>query len=174
MIQKYAFIHRLLHWLIAIGIIGLLAVGLYMTGLEKDDPQRFDLYSLHKSFGVTVLGLAVLRLLSLGLTYIPPMPEGLKLIEKILAHTVHGLLYIAMFAMPLSGIFMSNAAGYSVKLFSIELPRVVEKNSTIGSIAHEIHEYGAWVLIALISLHVLGALKHKFIDKENDVLPRML
>lgn len=174
MVQKYALIHRVLHWLIAIGIIGLLAVGLYMTGLDKDDPSRGELYGLHKSFGVTILGLAVLRLISRAITFIPPMPKGLKLLEKGLAHMVHALLYIAMFAMPVSGIAMSQAAGYPVKWFGIQLPTLLEKNQQIGGIAHEIHEYGGYVLIGLIALHFLGAMKHRFFDKENDVLPRMI
>lgn len=171
--DRYSLLHRLLHWLIAIGIIGLIAVGLYMTGLEKDDPNRFEIYSLHKSIGVTVLGLVILRLISRAITYIPPLPAALNVLEKCLAKAVHFALYVGMLAMPISGIIMSNSAGYAVKWFSIELPRFVEKNDIYGKIAHEIHEVGGYVLIALISLHVLGALKHRFFDRKNDVLHRM-
>ncbi len=175
-LQKYALIHRLLHWLIALGIIGLVTLGLYMSGLESGHPDRLELYMLHKSLGVTVLGLAVLRLISRALTYIPAMPNGLMGVEKLLAKTVHALLYVAMFAMPVSGIVMSNAAGYEVKWFGYALPRVTEKAAKLGEFAHESHELGGYILIALISLHVLGALKHRFIDrnKDNDVLSRML
>jgi cytochrome b561 len=159
----------------ALMIIGLLAVGFFMTSLGEDDPLRFDLYMLHKSFGVTILALLVIRLLSKCFSYMPALPKQLLWIEKALAKTVHAFLYIVMIAMPLSGIVMSNGAGYVVSWFGFELPLLINKSPEVSKLARQYHEWIAYGFIALISLHVLGALKHRFFDsKDKDVLSRML
>jgi cytochrome b561 len=62
-----------------------------------------------------------------------------------------------------------------VKFFGVVLQDFIIKNKDIGEISHEIHEVAPYVLLAVIGLHVAGALKHRFIDsRENDVLGAML
>jgi cytochrome b561 len=165
--DKYPLIIRVLHWLMAALIIGLLTVGLIMTGMDRSDPLRNQLYSLHKSFGVTVLVLAVLRLalrLRLG---IPALPQAIKALERLFAHLGHMGLYFFMLVIPLSGIVMSNSYGYGVSWFGLELPHIVGVDKERGHFAADAHELLAYALIGLISLHVLGALKHYVRERIN-------
>lgn len=165
--DKYPRNMRILHWLMAIMIIGLLVCGLIMGELPRDNPLRDQIYFLHKSFGVAVLLLAALRFIIRLFSYIPPLPEMIPAIEQKLAHLGHLGLYFFMFAMPISGILMSNGYGYAVPFFGLELPKVIEPNRDTGQLAREAHEYMAFALIGLIGLHVLGALKHAVKERIN-------
>jgi len=174
--DKYHISLRIVHWLMAVMILGLIVLGWFMQGLDKDVSYRNDLYGLHKSFGVTVLFLVVLRVALRISTVIPPLPETLpKFIRKV-AHLVHHIIYLFIFAVPISGYMMSNMFGYGVSWFGISLPKLFSPNKEIGGLAHEAHAILPYMLLALVTLHVAGAIKHKFFekDKRNDVLKRML
>lgn len=174
-LDKYPIIMRVLHWFMGLTIIGLLAVGLYMEGLEKEDPIKDTLYYWHKAFGCLILILFFVRILVRQLSKVPPLPKGIKKIEKLAAHGAHIALYLLILLVPLSGYLMSNSYGYGVNMFGIDMPVLFEKDYDIGKLARQWHGWFAYAIIAVILAHVGGALKHKFFDKkENDVLNRML
>jgi len=173
---KYHISSRILHWFMAILILGLLALGIYMADfLPEDAPSKFQIYDLHKSFGVMVLILIFIRIFNRLLHPAPALPQGLPAIEKFASHAVHVALYALMLAVPLSGYLMSNTYGFPVHFFTIEMPNLVAAKPEIGMYFAKTHKYAAYALIAAIGLHVAGALKHRFFDRpENDVLNRML
>lgn len=173
--EKYGAVAISFHWVIAILVIAMLAVGLIMTEMDPS-PQMFKIYALHKSVGILVLTLAVLRVIW---RLSNPHPSSLpthKAWEKFLAKLVHVLLYAALFIMPLSGWIMSSAKGFPVNLFGIEgltLPDLVKPDKDTAELAGEIHEVAAYSLIAAIALHFGGAMKHHVIDRDG-TLRRML
>src|SRR5450830_777899 len=183
----------ILHWLIGLGIIFMLALGWYMCDLPKEGAKTavFDLFdlglyhwqlaepasprtfyfNLHKSIGVTVLALVALRILW-RITHKPPeMLESHKPWEKKLAHATHHTLYFLMIAMPLSGLIMTIYSKYGPSWFGIKLIAGLDDNAKRETFV-QIHEFLALVFAVVIVLHVLGALKHKFIDKD-DTLKRI-
>jgi cytochrome b561 len=173
----YGLVSKLLHWLIALVVLTLIGVGMYMTELDKDAPARAQIYGLHKAFGVTVLGLVVLRVLWLKLSSAPALPAGFKDWERILSKTVKVLLYILMLLTPVAGYLMSNAAGKPISWFGVfEMPALLTENEQWQEILGELHEVFAFSMLGLVGLHVAGALKHRFVDKDPslDVLKRML
>lgn len=171
--KTYGTLAKSLHWLIGLLIIGMLAVGLYMVGLPVS-PDKFKLYGLHKSIGITVLALVALRLIWKWINESPLLPDALTLWEKRLAKLGHFALYILMFAMPLSGWAMSSAAGLPVSVFGLfTLPDLVAPDKTLKANLQQVHETLAWALMAMIGLHVLAALLHHFYYKDK-VLLRML
>ena len=174
--MKYAISSRIIHWLMAAIIIFLLGLGIYMADfLSKDATNRMEIYSLHKSLGVMALALIFVRIINRFINKPPALPDSLPKIEKITAHLVHIALYLLMIIIPLSGYLMSNAAGYPVGFFGIEMPFLLERNFNLAPIFHKTHKFAAYFMIATLSLHILGALKHRFFDKkENDVLKRMV
>lgn len=175
-VQKYALSSRILHWTMAAVIIFLLGLGIYMAEfLNKESPNRMEIYNLHKSLGVLVLLLVAVRIINRFIKKAPALPKNMVKIEKIASHIVHAALYILMILVPLSGYLMSNSFGYPVHFFTFEMPFLIGTNFEIGKIFAETHEISAYTLLALIALHFLGALKHRFFDKpENDVLKRMV
>lgn len=170
--NTYGLIARFFHWAIASLILGLICVGFYMTSLAYS-PEKIALYGTHKSFGLLVLWLVGLRLIWRQFSKPPSDDLGHEFWEKILAGIAHFFLYIAMIGMPLTGWLMSSAGEYPVPFFGIEMPDLVGKDPSLARVMNAAHEIIAFILIAVIGLHALGALKHHFIDKD-DTLKRMI
>jgi cytochrome b561 len=175
--RRYSPVAMALHWLLALGILGLFAVGLYMADLPFS-PWRLKLYNWHKWAGVTILALSALRLLW-RFTHRPPaLPE--KVLRSMPSwqtrayHATHHLLYVLFFAVPLIGWAYSSAAGFPIVWFGqLQLPDLLSKNKEIADLIKPVHGYAAWALVALASLHMAAALKHHFIDRDG-LLNRML
>ncbi len=164
---------QLLHWVMALMIIGMLALGIYMDGLALS-PTKLELYGLHKSIGVTVLGLAVVRFICRFIFPHPPLPAGLPGWQRLAARLSHTGLYLLIFAMPITGWLMSSGAGFPVSWFGIAtLPDLIASNKDAKEWFGELHEILAFALMGLIGVHVLAALQHQFILKDG-LLTRML
>lgn len=167
----YHFFSKLTHWSSALIILGLLFLGFYMTSLAFSD-FKLDLYLWHKSFGLLVLVLLVLRLFFVTVFKKPKPLSSHSAFERFLARLVHYVLYGALLLMPLSGWVMSSAGDYTVQFFGLHLQDIVQKDEALFERAKRFHEFLSFALIAAISLHVLGALKHHFIDRD-ETLKRM-
>ncbi len=171
--HRYDGIAQLLHWVIA----GLIVTQFVLANLAEDAPstmQKLAMFTRHKSFGMTVLMLAVVRLLW-RLAHTPPaLPVGMKNCERILAKLTHVVFYVLLFAMPLSGWFMSSARGFTVSWFGLfSWPDLIAKNQDTFELLKAVHEALATTLFFVAILHILAALKHHFWNKD-DVLKRML
>lgn len=170
---RYGSVTKTFHWGMAVLVLTMLALGLCMGGVE-DLASKLALYNLHKSLGATVLFLALCRLGWHVYSRRPPLAESLKPLEKAAARTVHALMYVFMIGMPLSGWLMSSAAGRPVSVFGLfTLPDLVEQDKAVAGLMHDVHGVAAYGFMAAICLHVAGAVKHHFIDKDI-TLKRML
>lgn len=170
--HNFGVVSIILHWLMAILIVCMIAVGLYMTDLPKS-PEKFQFYGWHKEFGILILMLAIVRL-TWRLRNITPTLEASPRWEMITARTVHWAFYFFMFANPLTGWMMSSSAGVSVSFFGLfTLPNLVSPSKTGQALFATIHQYLAFTLIAILCLHTAAALKHHFINKDS-ILRRML
>ena len=164
---------KLLHWLMALMIFGLLGLGFYMQDLPLS-PQKLQLYSWHKWAGVTVFFLALLRLVWRATHQPPALPGHMSTLERWGAKLGHFALYALMVAIPLSGWLMSSAKGFQTVYFGVlPIPDLIEKNKELGHLLAEVHETLSWLFIILLVGHIAAALKHHFIDKD-DILIRML
>jgi cytochrome b561 len=175
--DRYGLISRLLHWLMALLILAMIGLGAYMADLDKADPLRPQLFSLHKAVGITLLALAVLRILWILGSRPPVLPAVLQPWEVALSKATMGLLYVLMLATPVAGYLMTNAAGKPVSYFGLfDIPALIPKNHDVQEFLGEVHEFFAFSILALVGLHVAGAIKHRLADKnpEADVLKRML
>jgi cytochrome b561 len=160
-----------LHWLLAVALLGSWSVGFYMSGLPFS-PARLKLYNWHKWAGITILLLSALRL-AWRLTHRPPPDGPMPRWQARAAHAAHGLLYGLFFAVPLAGWAYSSAAGFPVVWFGVlPLPDLVSPNRELADTLKQVHQLLAYLLAATVLLHVAGALKHQFIDKDG-LLSRM-
>ncbi len=174
--QHWGIVTKTLHWLMAIMIIGLLAAGFIMEGLENSNPLKFQIYQIHKSFGLTIMVLAALRLIWRFTGETPPLPAGTPAWQVASAHASHVSLYGLMVLMPLSGYVMTSAStlGIPTKYFGLfTVPHLIERNADLSSTASEVHEIVAFAFIAVLSIHILAAIKHVLIDGDG-VFARML
>jgi cytochrome b561 len=177
--SSYHRVSKLLHWLMALCILGMIALGYFMEDF-KPVSFRIDAYQFHKSLGITLLALTLFRIVW-RLTHRPPaLPATMKPIEKLGANVSHIGFYVLMLAMPLSGWIMVSASGKYPTIFfwlfnmpHLPMPEGVDVKA-LRKLAYEIHEITTtWLALGLLSVHVVAALKHHYIDRDT-VLVRML
>ena len=172
--QRYSLPAIVLHWLIAILIVGAFVLGLVMTDIPGLTPAKIRYVSWHKWAGVTVLGLAALRLLWRLGHRPPPLPTGMPAWQQQAAHALHWLLYLLISAVPMSGYAFSLAAGVPVKYLGIvALPVLFDASPVLKPVLRSVHYWLDMTLAALVALHVAAALKHQFVDRDG-VVRRML
>ena len=163
---------RLIHWVSALVVLGLLSVGFLMTDLEVS-PQKLAIYGLHKSIGMSVLGLVILRIIWRGFNKPLEHLSTHAPWERALAKFIHVLLYVGLIGMPLSGWVMSSAGDFPNSYFGLfEFPDFVSKDKALFALSKSIHELCAFALIAAVGLHFLGAVKHHIMDRD-ETLTRM-
>lgn len=175
---RYVLVHRLLHWLIAVLVIGLLTGGLtFMILGYEGTVDAFgnditnSLYTYHKTFGILVLALMLLRVLLRWAFPPPPYPVALTAFERLASRSVHGLFYLLLIAMPIIGWAATAAGGYPVQFFNLELPGLIAKDKALSEALFQLHGAIGLLLIALIALHVAGALRHW--RRQDGVMRRM-
>jgi len=161
------------HWLMAILLFGLLALGFYMHDLPLS-PQKLQLYSWHKWAGVTAFLLVWLRMFW-RVTHRPPaLPATMPKLMQFSAHAGHLMLYALMIVIPLSGWLMSSAKGFQTVWFGVlPIPDLIGKNKELGDLLALVHKSLNLLFVAVIISHVGAALKHHIIDKD-EILTRML
>jgi cytochrome b561 len=173
---RYTFgsLTKFFHWTVGIIIIAMLILGLTMTRVS-DKSLHLKLFAIHISLGLTVLILIIFRVLWALINQTPRYPDTMPAWEQTAAHLAHYVLYFLILTMPLSGWIMATASGKTPifwGLFSAPFPGI-HKSQYITGICHYIHRYAAYTLIAVLVIHVLSALKHHYLAKDN-ILKRML
>ncbi|MCG5249421.1 cytochrome b [Methylorubrum extorquens] len=179
--RRYTVVAILLHWTSALCVLALIGMGLTMTHAGLAPMRQFQLYQWHKSVGITVLALTVLRVLW-RLTHRPPAhPAGMPAREHRAAGAAHGLLYLLLVGLPLTGWAVVSLSPFNIPTVlyglvpwpHLPLAWLVPDKAAAEGVLKLVHAYGAWLLTALLTLHVAAALRHHLILRD-DVLRRML
>ena len=158
-----------LHWLMAALLIGLVASGLYMTGLPDVgfDTRKIVLILYHKEFGILALALALLRLAWRAGNALPALVENLPDWQQVLARLVHLCFYALMLALPASGWLMSSAGGFPVSFLGLfELPDLIPVSDDLFHGLIAIHKWLGYSLAALTLVHAGAALRHHFLLRD--------
>ena len=163
---------KVFHWV----IVALLAVQLPLGWLMPDihrGMQPGDAMVLHISIGMTVLVLIVLRFLW-RLSH-PVAPEStLPGWQRLSSELVHWLLYLVVLSTTLTGWMFASIRGWTIRLFwAVPLPPLVAEGSSVGRAIGPWHDTLPWILVGLIAVHVLAALVHLFVYRDQ-VMHRML
>lgn len=170
--DHFGFIAIFFHWIMALLLIGLVTLGLYMTSLPIGI-QKLQLYGYHKEFGMLALCLVMLRI-AWRIGNVLPSLTSLNPFDRYAARAVHFAFYLLMIAMPITGWLVTSAAGMPVSFFGLfVIPTLIAPNDGQRILFESVHECLAYTLIVLFCLHVLAALKHHFINKD-DILRRMI
>ncbi|QKR99600.1 cytochrome b [Sphingomonas sp. CL5.1] len=177
-IERYPPALRLLHWVRALLVLGLIAAGWTMTRMSDAQVARYgDLYPWHKSFGLLVLMIVLVQLAIRARARLPEPPAALPRHEAMLSRVVHRTMYALLVVVPVMGYSMSSTYTHSdgVPFFGLPVPELLPKNDHWFAVFQWLHRVLAYTLLGLVALHVGGALKHRFLDRDRraDVLPRM-
>jgi len=169
--NRYSIVSLILHWLIAALVLTQV---LLITAHEAGDAQRIFI-NLHKSVGISILLLTVGRIAWRLANPAIPLPTRHPAWQRLLARITHVLFYVVLIVIPLTGWMASSATGRDISwfgLFNWPLLPIGGGRETAGLLM-DVHGLVVKGLYVLIALHVLGALKHHFIDRDN-VLHRMI
>lgn len=168
---RYTRVAVLLHWAIAALIVANLLVGFFHEDFDK--PVRGALMGFHKSTGITILALSLARL-AWRLTHRPPAYDAaMKPWEARLARLTHIVFYAMLIALPLSGWLLSSTGSRPIGawygLFGIgKLPAPAGTHD----LWEQSHGVLGYLMLALLVLHVAGALKHHF-EGHRQMIRRM-
>jgi cytochrome b561 len=193
--KRYGSVAMTLHWVIALAIMFMFALGLYMVDLPNVDPnnpnaiaEKFALFQLHKSIGLTILGASVLRLLWRLVNVVPELPAHMGAFERFAAHATHILFYALMIVVPVLGWMMVSASPLEIptlyfndiNLIVPHLPvmewpvvRDLGDAKAAEDVLKEAHELMAYAMMGLLALHIAAAMYHALI-KNDTVLSRMV
>ncbi|HEY2926642.1 cytochrome b [Piscinibacter sp.] len=172
---SYGVVAALFHWVMAVLVIALAAVGLYMVSLPDAgfDTRKITLILYHKQFGVLALLLVGLRWSWRLANVIPELVDHLPDWQKVVARFVHLSFYGLMFALPFTGWLMSSAAGIPVTFFGLfTLPDLAPRDDSLFRGFVEIHKWLGYLIVLCIVVHVGAALRHHFVFRD-DTLRRM-
>ena len=177
---RYGVVAVTLHWLIAVAVIGLYVVGSIMEDM-KPSLQQFELYQLHKSFGISVLLLTAIRLVWRIANPQPGLPPGMPGWQRLAAKATHWGFYALLLAAPLAGWAMVSASSLNIPtvifgLFTlphIEIIAASPDKQALEGLFTNLHELAADGLLVLFIAHVGAALYHH-IKLRDSVLLKML
>jgi cytochrome b561/polyisoprenoid-binding protein YceI len=179
--RRYSTVAIVLHWLIAAAIVLQIILAWRMDG--QPTPERFAVFQLHKSVGITILLFSLIRLGWRLANPPPPLPANLPRWEAVLSKIVHVGFYVVMIGMPLTGWLTVSTSRIAVPtlLYGIipwpHVPVVSDLAPGAKHLWNQIgggaHETGAWLIYGLLALHVAGALKHQLFSRDEAILGRM-
>jgi len=171
--RAYGLVAQSLHWAVVVGI-SLQFIWAWRIDESESIRQQFALVNQHKSIGMTVLALVLVRLAWRAFNRPPPLPGHMRRWQRLAASATHWLLYAVILLMPLTGWAYSSAAGYGAEFFGlIEIPGFVPDSEALEEIFEQLHEALAVAIAVLVAVHVLAALRHQFLLKD-DLIKRML
>lgn len=173
-IERYGLVTKLLHWTIAVLILGLIWLGWYMVDLTYFDRWYNESLSWHRSLGLTVLTLAVALILWKRVSPSPQLPGSISGFQRRAASAMHHLLLTLMVLIPITGYLVSTSAGKTIPFFGwFEVPALIPVSTWLRDLAIKLHFYLAYGIGVLAAGHAAAAIKHQFIDRDG-VLARML
>src|SRR4051812_9712903 len=169
---RYTTTARVLHWVVAVTVVGQLTLGFWMKTLPNTTGVQAQWFNLHKSIGIT-LGCIILLRLAWRLTHpAPPLPETIPAWQRKTAKIVHALLYVCLVVIPVSGFVGSSVTKYPIKFFGHALPKWLPESPAVKELCSQIHLTAVGIFIVLAAIHIGKVLKHLLLDRD-EVFSRM-
>lgn len=161
---RYTKVAIWLHWLIGLAVIANIGLAMLTEGLPRETHRAA--MGIHKSLGITILLLTIVLILWRIGHKAPPLPAGTPAWQRPLSKVVHLLFYLLLILLPLSGWVWMSAADRPIDVFGLfTMPSIVGPSESVADTLHDRHELLGLTMLALVTIHILAALKHQFIDR---------
>lgn len=172
--DHYGLVTKVLHWVTAGLVIGLIGLGWYLDSLGFFDRRYDRLLNWHQALGMSVLVLAALTAIWRRVTPSPEPVSALTALERWAGHAVQHALYALLWLLPLSGYVIATANGEALELFGVlSLPAIGPVSASTRDRAIDVHVYLSYAALGLVGMHAGAALKHELWNRDG-VLARML
>ncbi len=163
-VTEYSLISKLLHWVNAILLFIQIPLGFYLVDLDFG-PERLNIENIHVIMGLSMFYLVILRLMNKIINPSPKLEPSIFKGQKFLAKSNHLLLYVTILLIPISGILKKLYNGESLIIFFKEVK--IQDNFDLAEIFYNIHIISNYLLIALITIHILAVIVHKLFFNDN-------
>lgn len=168
--EAYGLVSKLLHWLIAIPVLALIPVGWYLGGLSEESVLYWRLLALHETLGIAVFVLTLASIAWRRISPNPGFPSSLLPWERRAAALIHGTLVAALACIPVLGFLFVASDGEPVELYGmVAIPPIGQWSKGMREILFDLHGYAAYACAILVTVHVLAALKHHFVDRRSSL-----
>lgn len=172
-VHGYGRVAKGLHWLIVALLLIQFAIAWTMPDIRRGT-RPDGLIGLHLSFGVAILAIAVVRLLWKFRYPVGLVSDGTPRWQYLAARATHGALYLVLLILPVLGWANASARGWTPSIAGLfALPQILPTGSALGRSLGDVHTVTAYVLLALIGLHVAATLYHQFWLRDG-TLSRMM
>ena len=163
--EKYGLVAKLFHWITFVVLVVQVPFGFYLVGLEFSD-RRIDLENVHILIGISIFYFVLLRLLWKLFNTTPKTEHNFFKGQNLIAKTNHFLLYVSIFAITISGVlkklYMGETLNFLLFKYGFE-----KDNFQLADTYYEVHIYANYLLIALITLHILAVIAHHILFKDK-------
>ncbi|HEX6783052.1 MAG TPA: cytochrome b [Sphingomicrobium sp.] len=166
---RYSNVNVAFHWITAALVIFQIWLGLSFADMAQG-PERASLFTWHRTIGAIILLVVLARLTYRLANPPPPYPPELPKWERVAGTWNHRLFYLLLIALPIGGVLAVSGLtpGSTITLLGgVAIPKIPGISKDIGELAGNVHSAAAWLLMALIVLHILAALKHQFLDRNR-------
>ena len=166
---RYSNVNVAFHWITAALVIFQIWLGLSFADMAQG-PERASLFTWHRTIGAIILLVVLARLTYRLANPPPPYPPELPKWERVAGTWNHRLFYLLLIALPIGGVLAVSGLtpGPTITLLGgVAIPKIPGISKDIGELAGNVHSAAAWLLMALIVLHILAALKHQFLDRNR-------
>lgn len=167
----YGLVSVVLHWLIAIVVIGMFALGYWMVDLGYYDPWYHKAPALHKSIGAALFLVLVFRVVWRLINHsVQPVASHSPWVRAG-AKIGHLLMYVMLFTIVFSGYLISTADGVGIPVFGLfDIPASIQGLPDQADLAGFFHKYVAWGLMFVVFIHAAAALKHHWFDRDETLV----
>ena len=169
-ITEYGVISKILHWVSALLLLIQIPIGFYLVDLDFGE-QKINIENIHIIIGLSIFYLVILRLFVKIINPTPKLEPSIFKGQKFLAKLNHLLLYVTILSITISGILKKLFNGETLVILFKEIK--IQDNFEIADQFYEIHILSNYLMIALIAIHILAVIVHKFFFNDS-LLKRML
>jgi len=163
--EAYGLLAKLFHWFTFIALLIQIPFGLYLVGLEFSD-RRIDLENIHILIGISVFYFVLIRLIWKLFNPMPKSEHSFFKGQALIAKANHFLLYLSIFLITISGVLKKLYMGERLNFFIFEYG-FKESNFQLADSFYIVHIYANYLLIALVSLHILATIAHHIFFKDK-------
>ena len=163
-LTEYGLISKFFHWLSALLLLVQIPLGFYLVDLDFG-PERLTIENIHVIIGLSIFYLVILRLLNKIINQTPKLDSSIFKGQKFLAKLNHIFLYVTILSITISGILKKLFSGETLIIIFKEIS--IKDNFQLAEFFYNIHMLSNYLIITLISIHVIAVIIHKFLFNDN-------
>ena len=163
-LAEYGLISKLLHWISALLLFIQIPLGFYLVDLDFG-PERLNIENIHIVIGLSIFYLVILRLINKIINPTPKLEPSIFKGQRFLAKLNHLLLYVTILSITISGILKKIFNGETLIIIFKKI--TIQDNFELAEFFYDIHIFSNYLIIILITIHIMAVIIHKLFFNEN-------